>query len=247
MDLQKHPSLLFTFVMAVSFLSCSKKENENEPVKGPCTGFEAPYASNDGPVQAGGELRLSLSSNEQNITYEWTGPKNFLSQEKHPVISNISFDAGGTYYARVSNGRCTSNTSPTNVTVTAPCTIADNSGIFGTEIWNFNSAVTCGTDPSGQYLIIGSGISGNLEVRFANPDPPALNKIYGVDDVLTPAFDSANVQLKITRSTGTVFSGQSGSVYVSNYEALSVVFCSVPFKSYATGSMLTGKARLNCQ
>jgi hypothetical protein len=227
------------------FFSCSKKEDNKTAVNGPCSDFSGPYVNNDGPLQVGSTLHLSASSNETNIIYDWTGPKNFSSSIQNPDIVNISFEAGGTYYARVKNETCLSNASPTNVVVTAPCTISDNTGVFGTTIWSFNSAITCGVNPSSQYYIKGSSINGDLEIRFATATVPLINKIYGVDDVSIPAFDSTDVQL-IINSAGNVFTGQSGTVYVNNYGTITAVFCGIPFKSSTTGAILTGKANINC-
>jgi len=244
--MKKYFRALFIFILTSYFLSCSKKEEDNNTPKGPCSDFSSPYVGNDGPVQMGGSLRLSASSNEQNITFLWTGPKNFSSDLQYPVISNISFDAGGTYYARVSNNTCLSNTSPTNVVVEAPCIISDNSGTFGSSSWDFNSLITCGIYTPG-YTILASSINGDLKITFA-PDyiPTNTNKIYTVDDPSTAGFDSTVVGLRITNSSGDIFTGQNGNVYVSNYGNLSVVFCNVPFKSGTTGATITGEAKINC-
>ena len=234
-----------TLTIVISFFSCSKKENAAISGNGPCTDFTSPYVTNDGPLQMGTTLHLSGSSNEQNITYQWTGPKNFSSQEKNPVINNISFDAGGTYYARVISDSCMSNTSPTNVIVNAPCNIADNTGVFGTS-WNFNSSITCGINANG-YLILCSSINGELKIKFATDNAPAVNKVMKVDDPGTAAFDSTEVQLSITNSGGTVYTGQSGNVYVSNYGNFTVAFCGVLFKASVSGATLTGAAKIKCQ
>jgi hypothetical protein len=238
-------SRFIIFISAIHFFSCNKKEDDSKQVNGPCSDFSSPYASNNGPAQMGSTLHLSASSDETNITYEWTGPKNFSSTLQNPDINNISFEAGGIYYARVKNSTCLSNASPTNVIVNSPCSVSDNSGVFGTAVWNFNTAITCGINPSSQYYIKGISINGDLEIRFANENAPSVNKIYGVDNVSLPAFDSTDVQL-IINSAGNVFTGQSGTVYVSNYGTISAVFCGIPFKSTTTGTILTGKAKINC-
>jgi hypothetical protein len=146
----------------------------------------------------------------------------------------------------VISAACTSNTSPTNVVVNVPCTIAGNSGVFGTTAWDFNSSITCGINAYG-YTITASSINGELKIKFATDNAPVVNKILKVDDPGTAAFDSTEVQLSITNSAGTTFTGQSGNAYVSNYGTLSVAFCGVPFKSSLTGVTLTGAAKINCQ
>ncbi|HKR03213.1 MAG TPA: hypothetical protein VJY62_01150 [Bacteroidia bacterium] len=233
------------FIIAVHFLSCSKKKDDNNTITGPCSDFTSPYVSNDGPLSMGSTLRLSASSSEDNITYEWTGPKNFSSDDQNPEINNISFDAGGTYFARAISATCTSNTSPTNVIVNAPCPMDDNTGLFGSATWNFNSSIACGINSYG-YVIAGSSIHGEIKIKFATDNAPVVNKILKVDDPGTAAFDSTEIQLSITNSAGTTFTGQSGSAYVSNYGTLSVVFCGVPFKS-SSGTILIGGAKINCQ
>jgi hypothetical protein len=237
--------LLFLFCLT-PFFSCSKKEDEKDKIDGPCSDFSSPDVYNNGPLPMGQTLRLNASSNEDNITYEWTGPKSFSSDQQNPIIDNISFDAGGTYYARVKSSTCMSNTSATNVIVNPPCSNADNTGVFGGAQWDFNSSVTCVINSNG-FVMLGSSINGEIKIRFATDNAPATNKVLKVDDPSTATFDSTEVQLSITVTAGTVFTGQSGNVYVSNYPELSVAFCGIPFKSLVTGQTLTGGAKVNCQ
>lgn len=243
---KKYFSAFAAFLISVFFFSCSKKEYSN-PVNGACEDFLAPDAYNNGPIAIGSTLNLTGASDEVDVIYEWTGPENFLSHNQNPVINNIPFNAGGIYYARVSNDQCISNTGSTKVIVNAPCSIAENNGVFGTATWNFYDAIICESNASGHYYIKGSCTDGTLEIKFSNNNVPAVNKIYGIDYTLNPVFDSSFVQLILTNSSGIIYAGQSGNVYVSTYDNISAVFCNVPFKSSATGALLIGAAKLNCQ
>jgi|SRR6185436_609535 len=243
---EKYLKILLFLLCITHFFSCGKEEDEKDKTDGPCSDFSSPDVFNNGPLTMGGTLLLNAASNEDNITYDWTGPKNFSSDQQNPVINNISFDAGGTYYARAISSTCMSNTSATNVIVNAPCSNADNTGIFGSANWDFNSSTTCVINSNG-FVILGSSINGELKIRFATDNAPVTNKVLKVDDPSTATFDSTEVQLSITNSAGTVFTGQNGNVYVSHYTGISVAFCGVPFKSSVTGVTLTGGAKVNCQ
>jgi PKD repeat protein len=68
-----------------------------------------PSATNNGPKCEGEDLVLSTA---EGFTYAWTGPGNFSSASRSPVISNISLSTGGKYYVTVtSNKGCTSKDS----------------------------------------------------------------------------------------------------------------------------------------
>jgi hypothetical protein len=243
----KNYSCLLLCVVSLYFYSCSKKETPAMKSNNPCDGFQSPYAFNDGPVMTGQTLQLTAQTNEQDVTFEWTGPNNYISDKQNPVVNSIAFDAGGNYFVRIKNAACTSNTQATYVVITAPCTLVNNTFSYGATVWNFYSAITCNAGSSGNYLIRGSSINGDLEIKFGTNIRPEDNKIYGVDISSNTIFDSTKVQLSLFPASGDILRGQSGNVYISNYGNLSAAFCNIFFKSATTANNLTGNTEITCQ
>jgi gliding motility-associated-like protein len=58
-----------------------------------------------------------LSTTIPNVTYEWSGPNGFNSNEQNPTLSNVSSETNGIYIVRVVSGSCASGTSSVEVLV----------------------------------------------------------------------------------------------------------------------------------
>ncbi len=52
---------------------------------------------NNGPLCAGQDLQLLSFFNEAEVTFNWSGPNGFTSNEPNPIIPNITEADGGTY------------------------------------------------------------------------------------------------------------------------------------------------------
>lgn len=78
-----------------------------------------PVASNDGPACIGQSVQLSIEE-VTDATYEWTGPGNFSSTERTPVITNMTANLAGQYLAFILLGECRSAPAATLVEVINP-------------------------------------------------------------------------------------------------------------------------------
>jgi len=54
-------------------------------------------ASSNAPICVGGTLQLFSNSASPRIVYAWSGPNNFSSNQRNPVIPNVTIEASGTY------------------------------------------------------------------------------------------------------------------------------------------------------
>ena len=63
-------------------------------------------ASNNSPLCSEDTLELysTLTGGKQPITYSWTGPNGFTSNEPNPVIPNVTYEHSGTYLISVVDG-----------------------------------------------------------------------------------------------------------------------------------------------
>ncbi len=82
------------YVKAIA-LGCPSAEDstEVEVLRKP----DLPNATSNSPLKEGQELRLLASSPSDSVTYEWTGPDSFKSQEQNPVIKDITTEQTGSY------------------------------------------------------------------------------------------------------------------------------------------------------
>ncbi|MFL5747180.1 MAG: beta strand repeat-containing protein, partial [Niastella sp.] len=74
----------------------------------------AANASSNTPVCTGGALNLFASG---GVSYSWSGPNGFSSQQPNPTISTATAANGGTYTVTVTNAAGCSATTTTSVTV----------------------------------------------------------------------------------------------------------------------------------
>lgn len=76
----------------------------------------APVIGNNGPVCAGSSLNLT-SAPMSGVTYQWSGPNGFGSNQPNPVIPNANITMTGSYQLMVSMNGCTSSAAMTSATV----------------------------------------------------------------------------------------------------------------------------------
>lgn len=131
----------------------------------------AATSSSNGPICANQLLQLtsSTSNNMTGVTYTWTGPNGFFSNQQNPTIPAAQVGASGNYVVTIAKVGCsdqstvavvvnpeavadftTSLTTPTNVAHAFDFT--NNSTNGNTYLWDFGDGSTStDTDPSHQY------------------------------------------------------------------------------------------------
>ena len=92
---------------------------------------------NDGPVCNGGALQLTASYSQAGLTFAWTGPDGFTSNQQNPSIVPATAAAAGTYTVNVMSGASTVASDTTDAVIVAdggacedanPCTAGDLCG-----------------------------------------------------------------------------------------------------------------------
>ena len=105
---------------------------------------------------AGQNITLFGSSSTSGVSYSWTGPNNYASDEQNPVIPNASSEIAGSYYLTVTqtSTNC-SKTVPVTVQVNTPsvtlASISDTAVCVGGDIL-LNVALSCESTGSVTYL-----------------------------------------------------------------------------------------------
>lgn len=79
---------------------------------------------------SGGTLNLSASSVTPGVSYSWTGPNSFTSNQQNPSINNVTVAASGTYFVTATVNGCTSPAGSVSVVInpTAANPSASNNG-----------------------------------------------------------------------------------------------------------------------
>lgn len=85
---------------------------------------DVPVAGNNGPLTEGELLKLTASSTTPGVSYSWTGPNNFSSNEQNTDVGFAEMYNAGTYIVTVAKDGCISS-AITNVVVNAGITKND--------------------------------------------------------------------------------------------------------------------------
>lgn len=183
------------------------------------TGCSAPTASANSPICQGGTINFTATESP-SATYLWTGPNNFTSQLREPVITNVTAANAGTYTANIFvNGK------------TCHFTYSFNANI------NIASA---GPDQTG------NSTCGLTTVTLAGNNPPGATGIWTIVSGTGGDFGSGHTATSSVANT--TFNGVPGNSYTLRW-SLSSVGCdpssddvNIRFNQNATASVLSGSS-----
>ena len=183
--------------------------------------FQSPSAaaaSNNGPVCAGGTLKLFADS-IAGASYLWSGPNGFSSTQRNPEIAAAGISATGLYSVQTLIGQCSSTVVSTYASVVStyfatgngPLCAGQNISLNATEI---NGATYSWTGPNGFTAIVRNPIrsaastadSGNYAVTISLSGCGLL----GPFSVLVPV--NANPAPPVTSNNGPLCVGQNLSL-----------------------------------
>jgi hypothetical protein len=141
----------------------------------------APIAGSNSPVCQGSQLALTAST-VTGANYTWTGPNNFTSTVKSPVINNVSVAAAGVYSVQSHLNGCASISASTSVIIyannAAPITGITSVCVNGTtQLYN--------TNPNGTWS------SSNVSVATVNSSGLVTGLAAG-SPTITYTFTNAN-------------------------------------------------------
>lgn len=126
-----------------------------------------PVPSSNTPVCEGEEIQLFVQD-VTNATYKWTGPNNFTSIERTPVISNASSEMAGVYSVKIKIGDCLSSEESTTVEVVSlpVFTVSAQSALTFCEGSTNTLSVTSRTGYSYQWIKDGTPVTGATSTTF---------------------------------------------------------------------------------
>jgi len=118
-----------------------------------CNVLDISGIRSNSPVCVGGTLNLYAPSIPNAVTYNWTGPNGWTSNQQNPIITNVTTANAGVYKCFVSDGVNQSQERTTTVVINSPsdttfinATICrggryefpENTGIYRTEQGSYN-------------------------------------------------------------------------------------------------------------
>ena len=229
---------IFFFTIGSFMLTSCVKE---EPVS--CV-WPNPEISITPTVFSGESINLKVIEDfqEEGIVYQWTGPNNFSSSLKNPIITNATLAMTGEYKLKVSKGICISDEVSSNVEVisnTANCNQSNDTATFTNGV-NISSFVNNTQNELVEgYSIRASSFRESVEVIFSDNAVPSIG-VYSIVNKST-ALSSGKVHVVATETSDfgdvATYYAKSGDVqisYTSNGKAI-VKFCQVPF-SFSTNA-----------
>lgn len=104
-----------TYSVTVTIAGCTSGAGTTDVVINPTPA--TPVAVSNSPVCSGNDLNLSATSATAGVSWSWTGPNGFNSNQQNPVINNATTAATGTYNVTATLGSCTSAAGTVNVIV----------------------------------------------------------------------------------------------------------------------------------
>ncbi len=129
-------------------------------------------ANNNGPICTGNNLALSGGG---GTTFAWSGPAGFTSALQNPTITAVGVVNSGVYTVTATLLGCT-NTATTNVVVTTPTAIANNTGPYCA-----GTTVQLNAPTASSYTWSGPGAyASNLQNPSQTGATPAMSGVYSV-------------------------------------------------------------------
>lgn len=227
-------NLMFFFMIGSFMLTSCVKE---EPVSCVLPNPEISVT----PIVISGEsinLRVIEEFEDESRVYQWTGPNNFSSTLKNPIITNATLAMAGEYKLKVSKGICSSDEIKSNVKVinnTVTCdAIQDRITLTGIGYESLYQITSNGV-PNNQYQIRGGSQDIDVELLFNGTEKPVTG-IYTIVSATT-ALTANTVHVKAIVGINSNYFAKSGDVlvYYNSEGKVTAKFCSVPF-SYSTNT-----------
>ncbi len=222
----KHFISSLFFLLISLFISCQNDETIR------CN-IENPTAEISPTVFSGTTIYLKTPDYYiPNVTFEWTGPNNFHSNEQNPVIPNASAAMSGEYKLIIKKGICITDEVKSTINVitnTVTCTQESNSSFisngFGNSYLYYNT-VEIDQD---NYIAHGGGTDLSINATFLGANKPAIG-IYSIikkSDVLS----AGKVKIKNVLFNSSEYNALSGNLAVDydNEGNIIIKYCSVPF------------------
>lgn len=117
---------------------------------------DAPTITADAELCSGSTLNLSASSATTGVTYNWTGPNGFSSNEQSPSIPNATPLASGTYSVTATKNDCISTATTKSIVVNLTPNITSGS---------FNNTTSCNS-ATGSIVLNGLEANTSFVVRY---------------------------------------------------------------------------------
>jgi len=227
------PYINYLFVTLALIATGCKSEGEKA-----CPDLK-PVATFNSPVLPGETIKFSVSGVDDAVYYHWYGPDNFSSHEASPEIYNANGFHSGRYSVDIATKYGCHYTVQTDSlaieNIKMECEPQDNTGGFNQRPLR-NITVTRQTE-----IHATTDIGDELKLYFKTPGtpPPGIYHVSGSEL-------SARNDVHITFLTSSMWSAQSGDVYVFLENGKTVVqYCNLGFTSSSHyGTVLKSSARI---
>lgn len=114
----------------------------------------APTITANSDFCSGNTINLSASSTTSGVSYDWTGPNGFTSNQQNPTITNATTAASGTYSVTATINGCVSTATTKNIVVNLTPNITSSSSNNTTSCnSSTGSIVLNGLQPNTSFVV----------------------------------------------------------------------------------------------
>jgi|GEM_PF-737077 len=153
------------YIVTASVYACESKDTTTAVINSGA-GATGTSATTNAPVCAGDTLRLFGTATGSSISYSWTGPGNFTSNQQNPVVSAPVVSMSGSYVVYANNGVCVTRDTvevavkprPANFTATSNSPLCPGANINFTAYSSSTGVTYAWSGPNG-YNDTGSASS----------------------------------------------------------------------------------------
>jgi hypothetical protein len=239
-----------TILLGSLLVSCAKdnansnSNNNNNNSANSCDKLAQLHAHSFTAVTKGDGIQISVD-HLADVSYHWTGPNNFQSDDQNPNISDYSdYSDRGWYYVSMSLDGCSTSIDSVYVNVKFPqgvpgCSLTNNNATFSSLGVQSFSFVTYGPGPSGDYEIVGNSSNGDLNINMSpywSTHPLEDGIYYTTSDPLPQDSDIDRIFIADVNTNIYWIAESDKPVYISHVGGKArLSFCNISFSGTLGG------------
>lgn len=218
------PEVYGSYTLVMSGEDCASAPVSVSFLAPPC--LEKPIPFYNYGLIPGETLQLQTPTVE-GVSYHWTGPNGFTSNQQNPTIPNAGNSLSGTYSVYTTLGDCTSQAGTLSVAVDTsivmPCTLQNNTGFYGD---GRQFSVTSTNFPNHLYVYCNGGPWFWIEFRSPIPIPAGTYDLGTINSLASVHISGEGGGISVWAVGGSL------QISYTPEGKMRLVLCDVPCKKF---------------